>query len=45
MVLSGTGKVDHLERNASALARPALPEGDAARLRQMFARVDDVSGN
>ena len=45
VVLSGTGKVDHVERNASALARPALREGDAARVRQMFARVDDVSGN
>jgi len=45
VVLSGTGKVDHLERNASALARPALPEEDVARLKLMFQRVDDVSGN
>ena len=45
VVLSGTGKLDHLDRNAAALARPPLPEEDVARLKLMFQRVDDVSGN
>ncbi len=45
VVLSGTGRVEHLEANAQSLSRPALPEADAERLRGMFAGVDDVSGN
>jgi aryl-alcohol dehydrogenase-like predicted oxidoreductase len=45
VVLSGTGKVDHLEANAESLRRPPLPAEDVARLRRMFASVDDVSGN
>ncbi len=45
VVLSGTGSVSHLESNAASLGRPPLPAEDAARLRELFARVDDVSGN
>ena len=45
VVLSGTGKLDHLDRNAASLERPPLPEEDVARLKLMFQRVDDVSGN
>jgi aryl-alcohol dehydrogenase-like predicted oxidoreductase len=45
VVLSGTGSVSHVEDNAASLTRPPLPEQDATRLREMFARVDDVSGN
>ena len=45
VVLSGTGKVEHLETNAESLSRPPLPEADVARLRRLFAGVDDVSGN
>jgi aryl-alcohol dehydrogenase-like predicted oxidoreductase len=45
IVLSGTGKVEHLEANAESLIRPPLPAEDVARLRRMFAGVDDVSGN
>ena len=45
VVLSGTGKVEHLEANAESLIRPPLPAEDVERLRQMFAGVDDVSGN
>jgi aryl-alcohol dehydrogenase-like predicted oxidoreductase len=45
VVLSGTGKRAHLESNAASLARPPLPPGEAARLRELFAKVDDVSGN
>lgn len=45
VVLSGTGKVAHLEANAASLTRPPLPTEDVARLRRLFAEVDDVSGN
>lgn len=45
VVLSGTGKVEHLEANAESLSRPPLPANDVERLRRMFAGVDDVSGN
>ncbi len=45
VVLSGTGDALHLESNAASLGRPPLREEDTARLREMFARVDDVSGN
>jgi len=45
VVLSGTGNLSHLESNAASLGRPPLPPEDVARLREMFARVDDVSGN
>ena len=45
VVLSGTGRLDHLDRNAVSLGRPPLPEEEVARLKLMFQRVDDVSGN
>jgi aryl-alcohol dehydrogenase-like predicted oxidoreductase len=45
VVLSGTGKRAHLERNAASLCRPPLLPEHAARLRALFAKVDDVSGN
>ncbi len=45
VVLSGTGKVAHLEANAESLSRPPLPPEAVEQLRQMFAGVDDVSGN
>jgi len=45
VVLSGTGNLSHLESNVASLGRGPLPPEDVARLREMFARVDDVSGN
>ena len=45
VVLSGTGKVAHLEANAASLDRPPLPDADVARVKEMFASVDDLSGN
>ena len=45
VVLSGTGDVAHLEENAASLTRPPLPEPIVQRLREMFQRVDSVSGN
>jgi aryl-alcohol dehydrogenase-like predicted oxidoreductase len=43
-VLVGTGDIAHLEANAASLARPMLDPAVTARLRALFARVDDVSG-
>jgi aryl-alcohol dehydrogenase-like predicted oxidoreductase len=45
VVLTGTGNVEHLKENVASLERPPLPEADTARLREIFARVDSVSGN
>jgi aryl-alcohol dehydrogenase-like predicted oxidoreductase len=45
VVLTGTGSVEHLKENVASLERPPLPAGDVARLREIFARVDCVSGN
>ncbi|RYF41609.1 MAG: aldo/keto reductase, partial [Cytophagaceae bacterium] len=44
VVLSGTGNMQHLEENVACILRPALPEPDLQRLREMFAGVDTVSG-
>lgn len=44
VVLSGTGKTEHLEANAACLQRPALPTATTERLRRIFRRVDSVSG-
>ena len=44
VVLSGTGRTEHLEANAACLRRPALPSATAERLRRIFRRVDSVSG-
>ena len=45
VVLTGTGNVEHLKENIASLERPPLPVADANRLREVFARVDSVSGN
>lgn len=45
VILSGTGNAAHLRSNVASLTRPPLPEEDVARLREVFARVEDVSGN
>jgi aryl-alcohol dehydrogenase-like predicted oxidoreductase len=45
VVLTGTGDVGHLRENVASLERPPLPDADTERLRQIFARVDSVSGN
>jgi aryl-alcohol dehydrogenase-like predicted oxidoreductase len=44
VILSGTGKRAHLEQNVASILRPPLPEHIRARLIDMFARVDTVSG-
>jgi len=42
--LSGTGSVAHLEANAAALNASSLSPSVTARLKELFAGVDDVSG-
>ncbi len=44
VVLSGTGNLGHLEENVAAILQPPLPAPISARLRDLFARVDTVSG-
>ena len=45
VVLSGTGNVDHLHANIRSLLREDLPKPDRERLNDLFARVDDISGD
>ena len=45
VVLSGTGNPEHLRQNVESLLKPPLAEEDAQRLRQIFSRVDCVTGS
>jgi aryl-alcohol dehydrogenase-like predicted oxidoreductase len=45
VVLSGTGNVHHLAQNTQSLLQPPLPAEHVARINELFARVDTVSGN
>jgi aryl-alcohol dehydrogenase-like predicted oxidoreductase len=45
VVLSGTGSPEHLRANIASLAKPPLPAPVTARLKEIFARVDCVTGN
>ena len=45
VVLTGTGKLEHLQANVAALLKPPLIEEDVRRLSDLFGRVDSVSGN
>jgi L-galactose dehydrogenase len=45
VVLSGTGSMEHLKANIESLTKPPLPESGTARLREIFARVDCITGN
>src|SRR5690349_10910688 len=44
VVLSGTGNIAHLGQNIASILRPPLPERVRARVIELFARVDTVSG-
>ncbi len=43
-VLSGTSSVSHLKANLEAVRRGPLPEPAQARLKELFGKVDSVSG-
>lgn len=45
VVLSGTGKVEHLESNVESFGRPPLSPEATARAKAIFARVDSISGS
>ena len=45
VVLSGTGSADHLKANIESLTKPPLPESVTARLREIFGKVDCITGN
>lgn len=45
VVLSGTGSSDHLKANIESLTKPPLPEPVTAQLREIFGKVDCVTGN
>ncbi len=45
VVLTGTGSADHLKANIESLTKPPLPEAVTAKLKQIFSRVDSITGN
>jgi aryl-alcohol dehydrogenase-like predicted oxidoreductase len=45
VVLSGTGSVGHLKANIESLTKPPLPAAVTARLNEVFAKVDCITGN
>ncbi len=45
VILSGTGKIAHLEQNVAAIESGPLPPADLTRLREMFGAIDFISGN
>lgn len=45
VVLSGTGRVAHLQQNIESIGRPALPAEVHAKLVEIFGKIDSVSGN
>lgn len=44
VILSGTGKIQHLKENLKSVLRPSLPEEDLKNLRKIFKNVDSISG-
>ncbi len=44
-VLTGTGRIEHLEANVRAINMPPLPDEITARLRTIFGRVESISGD
>ncbi len=45
IVLTGTGKVEHLKENTASITRGPLPATTLAKLEELFGAVDSVSGN
>lgn len=45
VVLSGTGSSDHLKANIESLTKPPLPVPVTARLKEIFGKVDCITGN
>lgn len=45
VVLSGTGSADHLQANIESLTKPPMPPPVTARLKEIFGKVDCITGN
>ncbi len=45
VVLTGTGRIEHLKENVASITRPPLPPQMLSRLEEVFGQVDSVSGN
>jgi len=45
IVLSGTGSLEHLKANIESLTKPPLPPPATTRLKEIFAKVDCITGN
>lgn len=45
VVLTGTGRVEHLEQNVASLLGPRLPADQLERLERLFGRSSSVSGH
>ena len=45
VVLTGTGRIEHLDANLRSLVRGPLPKAACERLRTLFGRVNSVSGH
>lgn len=45
VVLTGTGKREHLEKNVAAILAPKLPDDVLQRLESIFGHVTSISGN
>lgn len=45
VVLTGTGRIDHLEQNVKSLLAPPLPKQQLEQLDRLFGRVSSVSGH
>jgi aryl-alcohol dehydrogenase-like predicted oxidoreductase len=45
VILTGTGRIEHLEENVRSINAPPLPGTDLERLRTLFGHLDHLSGN
>jgi len=45
VVLTGTGKPEHLEENVAAILKPPLPRAALDRLERLFGGLDHLTGN
>lgn len=45
VVLFGTGNVEHVDQDVAAILKPPLPQATRDKLADIFARVDNLSGN
>ncbi len=44
VIISGTGKIEHMKANIDSILRPSLPESDVTKLKNIFRNVDSISG-